>query len=96
MVKNYLIIGNPVEHSLSPKIHNYWFKENNINSVYKKKLLEKNQLGDLTKEIKNGNIDGANVTVPFKQEIIPYLDKLSDLSEKRLNQLTQFTNRIIK
>ena len=91
MVKNYLIIGNPVEHSLSPKIHNYWFKENNINSVYKKKLLEKNQLGDLTKEIKNGNIDGANVTVPFKQEIIPYLDKLSDLSEK-----TQSVNTIYK
>ena len=91
MVKNYLIIGNPVEHSLSPKIHNYWFKENNINSVYKKKLLEKNQLGDLTKNIKNGNIDGANVTVPFKQEIIPYLDKLSDLSEK-----TQSVNTIYK
>ena len=46
MVKNYLIIGNPVKHSLSPKIHNYWFKENNINSFYKKKILEKNQLGD--------------------------------------------------
>ena len=91
MVKNYLIIGNPVEHSLSPKIHNYWFKENNINSVYKKKLLERNQLGDLTKEIKNGNIDGVNVTVPFKQEIIPYLDKLSDLSEK-----TQSVNTIYK
>ena len=91
MVKNYLIIGNPIEHSLSPKIHNYWFKENNINSVYKKKFLEKNQLADLTKEIKNGNIDGANVTVPFKQEIIPYLDKLSDLSEK-----TQSVNTIYK
>lgn len=91
MVKNYLIIGNPVEHSLSPKIHNYWFKENNINSVYKKKLLEKDQLGDLIKELKNGNIDGANVTVPFKQEIIPYLDKLSNLSEK-----TQSVNTIYK
>ncbi len=91
MVKNYLIIGNPVEHSLSPKIHNYWFKENNINSFYKKKNLEKNQLGEFIKELKSGNIDGANVTVPFKQEIIPYLDNLSDLSKK-----TQSVNTIYK
>ena len=91
MVKNYLIIGNPVKHSLSPKIHNYWFKENNINSFYKKKILEKNQLGDFIKQLKGGNIDGANVTVPFKQEIIPYLDNLSDLSKK-----TQSVNTIYK
>ena len=91
MVKNYLIIGNPIEHSLSPKIHNFWFKENNIDSVYKKKLIEKNQLGAFIKEFKDGNIDGANITIPFKNEIIPYLDRLSELSEK-----TQSVNTIYK
>ena len=30
-MKKYLVIGNPIEHSLSPKLHNYWLKENNIN-----------------------------------------------------------------
>ena len=37
MNKKYFIIGNPVEHSLSPKIHNYWFKENRIDAIYEKK-----------------------------------------------------------
>jgi shikimate dehydrogenase len=37
MKKNYLVIGNPIEHSLSPKIHNYWFKKYNINAHYEKK-----------------------------------------------------------
>ena len=33
-MKKYLVIGNPIEHSLSPKLHNFWFKANNINSIY--------------------------------------------------------------
>ena len=91
MNKNYLIIGNPVEHSLSPKIHNFWFNENNINSVYKKETLTENMLGDLVKKIKEGDVSGANVTIPFKQKIIPYLDKLSDLANK-----TQSVNTLYK
>ena len=40
-MKKYLVIGNPIEHSLSPKLHNYWIKKNNINAVYDKKKLNK-------------------------------------------------------
>ena len=36
-MKKYFVIGNPIDHSLSPKLHNYWFKKNNINAVYEKK-----------------------------------------------------------
>ena len=43
MNKKYFIIGNPVEHSLSPKIHNYWFKEIGIDAIYEKKKLNKNE-----------------------------------------------------
>ena len=40
-MKRYLVIGNPIEHSLSPKLHNYWLK-NNIDAIYdKKKLMKK-------------------------------------------------------
>jgi len=39
-MKKYLVIGNPIEHSLSPKLHNYWIKKNNINAVYDKKKLK--------------------------------------------------------
>ena len=91
MNRNYLIIGNPVEHSLSPKIHNFWFNENNINATYEKETLSEGKLENLVKRIKEGNISGANVTVPFKQKIIPYLDKLSDLAKK-----TQSVNTLYK
>ena len=91
MNKNYLIIGNPVEHSLSPKIHNFWFNENNINATYKKETLSESKLENLVKRIKEGGISGANVTVPFKQKIIPFLDKLSDLAKK-----TQSVNTLYK
>ena len=39
-MKNFLVIGNPIDHSLSPKLHNYWFKKNNIQAVYEKKLMK--------------------------------------------------------
>ena len=39
-MKKYLVIGNPIEHSLSPKLHNHWIKENNINAIYEKRKLD--------------------------------------------------------
>ena len=43
-MKKYFVIGNPINHSLSPKLHNYWIKENNIDAIYdKKKIEEKNK-----------------------------------------------------
>ena len=40
-MKKFLVIGDPIEHSLSPKLHNYWFKKNNIDAIYEKKKLMK-------------------------------------------------------
>ena len=39
-MKKFLVIGNPIKHSLSPKLHNYWFKQNNIDAVYEKRQIE--------------------------------------------------------
>ena len=76
-MKKYLVIGNPIEHSLSPKLHNYWFKENNINAVYDKKEINEKDIKSIISEIKNKKINGINVTVPFKKSVIPFMDKLS-------------------
>jgi len=38
-MKKYLVVGDPIEHSLSPDIHNYWLNKNNINAIYEKKLI---------------------------------------------------------
>ena len=40
-MKKYLVIGNPIEHTLSPKLHNHWIKKNNINAAYDKKKINK-------------------------------------------------------
>jgi shikimate dehydrogenase len=76
-MKNYLVIGSPIEHSLSPKLHNYWIKKNNINAVYEKRKLTEDEIKNFILEIRKKKIDGANVTVPFKKKVIPFLDKLS-------------------
>ena len=77
-MKKYLVIGNPIEHSLSPLIHNYWIKKYRlVNSVYEKEKVVEKDLKKIILEIRNGQITGANVTVPFKKLIIlKYLDEL--------------------
>ena len=76
-MNKYFVIGNPIEHSLSPLIHNYWIKKNNIKAMYDKKKLSSTELKGLIIKIREKNISGVNVTVPFKKEVIPFLDKLT-------------------
>ena len=76
-MKKYLVIGNPIEHSLSPKLHNHWFEKNNINAIYNKKQINEIDIKDIISELRNERINGINVTVPFKQSIIPFVDELS-------------------
>jgi len=90
-MKKYLVIGNPIEHSLSPKLHNYWIKENKIKAVYDKKLLNKEDIEETISEIKNGKIDGMNVTIPFKKFILPFLDELTPSAKE-----TQSVNTVYK
>ena len=70
-MKKYLVIGNPIEHSLSPKLHNYWIKENNIKAVYEKKQLNESDIEGVVNDVKKSKIDGINVTTPFKKIVIP-------------------------
>ncbi len=76
-MKKYLVIGNPIDHSLSPKLHNYWIKKNNLNALYEKKLINEDDIKSIISEVKEKKIDGINVTVPFKKLVIPFLDQLS-------------------
>ena len=96
-MKKFLVIGNPIEHSLSPKLHNYWIKSNGIVAIYEKKKLDKDKLAHLILEIKQKKIDGANVTVPFKKAIIPFLDKLTSeaQSTQSVNTLYLKDNKVI-
>jgi len=89
-MKKYLVIGNPISHSLSPKLQNYWLKQHNISAVYDKKKLEEKKIEGIIQDIKKQKIAGCNVTVPFKKKVIPFLDKLSIQAEQ-----TQSVNTIV-
>ena len=88
-MRKYLVIGNPIEHSLSPKLHNYWFEKNNINANYSKRKIDKDEIQGVISEIRDKRLNGINVTVPFKSDVIPFLDKLSEES-----RITQSVNTI--
>ena len=96
-MKKYIVIGNPIEHSLSPKLHNHWIKKNNIDAVYDKKLLNENDIESIIYQVKKGEIDGANVTVPFKKLVIPFLDELSaEANESQsVNTIYKENNKVI-
>ena len=89
-MKKFFVIGNPIDHSLSPKLQNHWLKENDIDATYDKIKLEDPQIKNFILDIKEQKITGCNVTVPFKKTVIPFLDKLSPEAEQ-----TQSVNTII-
>ncbi len=90
-MKKYLVIGNPIDHSLSPKLHNHWFNKNNIHAIYEKKKVDENDIRGVISDLRNGKIDGINVTVPFKKSVIPFIDELTSIANK-----TQSVNTIFK
>ena len=91
-MKNHLIIGNPISHSLSPKIHNFWLKENKIDGFYGKSLINENEIRSIIQKIKDKKIYGINVTVPFKQAIIPFLETKSEIV-KETNSVNTIFNK---
>ncbi len=96
-MKKYLVIGNPIDHSLSPKLHNYWLEKYNIDAVYEKKEISEDNIAALIYEVKKEKINGINVTVPFKKLIIPFLDELSPLANEAqsVNTIYKENNKII-
>ena len=88
-MKKFLVIGNPIDHTLSPKLHNYWIKKNNIDAIYEKQKLEEGDLKNLIFQVKDKKIHGINVTVPFKKSVIPFLEELTIEAKK-----TQSVNTI--
>tara|TARA_B100000795_G_scaffold254517_1_gene225488 strand:+ start:627 stop:1421 length:795 start_codon:yes stop_codon:yes gene_type:complete len=96
-MKKYLVIGNPIEHSLSPKLHNHWIKKNNLKATYDKKLLEKDEIKKLISNVREEKIHGLNVTVPFKKTVIPFLDELSDeaRNSQSVNTIYKVKDKII-
>ncbi|MFQ6612570.1 MAG: shikimate dehydrogenase [Fidelibacterota bacterium] len=72
-MKTFAVIGNPVEHSWSPELHQAIFRQTGLKAEYRKIEVPPNKLAEFVLE---NTLDGFNVTLPHKESIIPYLDAL--------------------
>ena len=81
MKKKFGIIGNPIKHSLSPVLHNYWFKKYGINASYSIVETDEKNLKEVIKKIRDHELTGVNVTLPYKQKIINQVDRIINDAE---------------
>jgi shikimate dehydrogenase len=77
-----LVIGDPIEHSLSPVMHNEAFKQAGIQGSYEKKRVTSGDLPSFLQYLKESDYAGCNVTIPHKVAIIPFLDEIDPEAEK--------------
>ncbi len=76
------VIGDPIEHTMSPVMHNTAFEKLGIDYLYVPLRVRKEELDKAVDGMRALNIRGLNITIPHKVAIIPYLDKLDPLAEK--------------
>lgn len=75
------IIGNPIEHSLSPVFQNSAIASLNLDYIYIPFAIEKEHLGELFNTFKAVKIRGFNVTIPHKENVLPFLDHISETAK---------------
>lgn len=80
-MKKYILIGNPVSHSISPIIHNTFFKDINENDKIYKKVLVEHLTQNTINDFLNQQIQGINITVPYKIDVIKYLYKIDEYAK---------------
>lgn len=73
-----LLLAHPAGHSLSPAMHNAAFEALGIDAVYRAVDVPPRELADRVAELRGGEMLGANVTIPHKEAVLPYLDRLTD------------------
>ncbi|TVX64169.1 shikimate dehydrogenase, partial [Streptococcus pneumoniae] len=72
------VVANPIKHSMSPFIHNSAFKATATNGVYLAWEIEAGDLAETVANIRRYQMFGINLSMPYKEQVIPYLDELSD------------------
>jgi shikimate dehydrogenase len=80
--KRYAVIGRRLSHSLSPKIHNIFFRKTGIAANYDQITLEPEELPELLNKLNDRGYKGINVTIPYKTEIMESLDYVSPIAER--------------
>ena len=72
------VVANPIKHSISPFIHNSAFEATNTNGVYLAWEVDATELAETVANIRRYQMYGINLSMPYKEQVIPYLDQLSE------------------
>lgn len=96
-MKRYALLGEHLSHSCSPLIHSEIFKDMNINATYELKELNALELQSAIDDLRSNKYNGYNVTIPYKKEIMKYLDEISDEAKEigSVNTVANVNGKII-
>jgi len=95
-LKIYGVLGWPAKHSLSPDIHNAAFRALKINAQYKIFEIEPQDLEDFIHSLSKQNIFGLNITIPYKEKVIPFLDNIAPCAKLigAVNTIKVYPNKL--
>lgn len=98
MKKWFAVIGDPIEHSKSPFMHNLWFQDLNIDAAYIPIHVKSEELQQAITSLKLLGASGWNVTIPHKEAIISFLDELDETAKKMgaVNTVVRLSNGKLK
>jgi len=80
--KKFALIGKPISHSISPALHNFWFEKYKISAEYFLLEITENKIEGILDKIRKKEIQGINVTIPYKKTVVPFLDEIINDAEK--------------
>lgn len=81
VMNRYCLIGHPVSHSISPQIHNAWFREHGMDAHYELQDIFPHELPAFLERLRR-EYAGANITIPYKEEVMQYLDHIDETAEE--------------
>ena len=96
-MKKFTVIGDPIEHSLSPLLHNWVFESLNFDASYDKIHVVESALSEYVNKIRSGELAGINITIPHKTEIMQYVDVVNPRAQLigAINHLMENNGKII-
>ena len=81
-MNRYALLGHKLSHSQSKIIHEYFFEKNGIDAEYELLEIEENEILDKLSLLRNGYYNGFNVTIPYKETVMKFLDVLSPAAKE--------------
>ena len=97
MKSKLFVIGKPIKHSRSPTIHNFWIEKYSLNASYNKLEVDETEIKGLMQQVRDGKIQGLNITIPYKKIIKDFVDEVEEsaLRSDAINTVYMVKDKII-